>query len=131
MTNVNAINSATTVTTTSSTTAKQPGTIGKDDFLKLLVSQMKNMDPLGEGKDPTDSMAQMTQYSMLEQMQNINASTQRSSTIGLIGHTVSYTQADGTTAEGAVEQVTTVGGKLALTIGGKGGIDPATVVEVR
>jgi flagellar basal-body rod modification protein FlgD len=106
-------------------------TLGKDDFLKLLVSQMKNMDPLGEGKDPTDSMAQMTQYSMLEQMQNINASTQRSSTIGLIGHTVSYTLGDGTTAEGAVEQVTTVGGKLALTIGGKGGIDPATVVEVR
>jgi len=105
--------------------------LGKDDFLKLLVGQMKNMDPLGEGKDPTDSMAQMTQYSMLEQMQNINAATQRSSTIGLIGHTVSYTQKDGTTAEGTVEQVTTVGGKLALTIGGQGGIDPDTVVEVR
>src|SRR3954452_18436943 len=117
--------SANTVTRTANSS------LGKDDFLKLLVSQMKNMDPLGEGKDPTDSMAQMTQYSMLEQMQNINASTQRSSTIGLIGHTVSYTLADGTTSEGAVEQVTTVGGKLALTIGGKGGIDPATVVEVR
>jgi flagellar basal-body rod modification protein FlgD len=110
---------------------KTGGTLGKDDFLKLLVSQMKNMDPLGEGKDPTDSMAQMTQYSMLEQMQNINSATQRSSTIGLIGHTVSYTQGDGTTVEGTVDQVTTVGGKLALTIGGKGGIDPATVVEVR
>jgi flagellar basal-body rod modification protein FlgD len=76
-------------------------------------------------------MAQMTQYSMLEQMQNINAATQRSSTIGLIGHTVSYTQADGSTIEGTVDQVTTVGGKLALTVGGKGGIDPETVIEVR
>ena len=115
----------------SSVTRTANSSLGKDDFLKLLVGQMKNMDPLGQGKDPSDSMAQMTQYSMLEQMQNINAATQRSSTIGLIGHTVSYTQADGSTVEGTVDQVTTVGGKLALTIGGKGGIDPDTVIEVR
>ena len=120
-----------TLTSTNTATRTPSSSLGKDDFLKLLVGQMKNMDPLGEGKDPSDSMAQMTQYSMLEQMQNINAATQRSSTIGLIGHTVSYTQADGTTVEGTVDQVTTVGGKLALTIGGKGGIDPETVIEVR
>jgi flagellar basal-body rod modification protein FlgD len=119
-----------TLTSTNTATRTPSSSLGKDDFLKLLVGQMKNMDPLGEGKDPSDSMAQMTQYSMLEQMQNINAATQRSSTIGLIGHTVSYTQADGTTVEGNVDQVTTVGGKLALTVGGKGGIDPDTVVEV-
>src|SRR3954447_9910787 len=117
--------SANTVTRTANSS------LGKDDFLKLLVGQMKNMDPLGEGKDPSDTMAQMTQYSMLEQMQNINSATQRSSTIGLIGHTVSYTQADGSTAEGTVDQVTTVGGKLGLTIGDKPGIDPDTVIEVR
>jgi flagellar basal-body rod modification protein FlgD len=105
--------------------------LGKDDFLKLLVGQMQNMDPLGQGKDPSDTMAQMTQYSMLEQMQNINSATQRSSTIGLIGHTVSYTQADGSTVEGNVDQVTTVGGKLALVVGGKPGINPDSVVEVR
>ena len=68
---------------------------------------------------------------MLEQMQNINSATQRSSTIGLIGHTVSYTQADGSTVEGTVDQVTTVGGKLALTVGGKPGVNPDMVVEVR
>jgi flagellar basal-body rod modification protein FlgD len=119
------------LTGSSSTGRNANSTLGKDDFLKLLVGQMKNMDPLGAGKDPSDSMAQMTQYSMLEQMQNINTATQRSSTIGLIGHTVSYTQADGSTVEGTVDQVTTVGGKLALTVGGKGGIDPDTVVEVR
>jgi flagellar basal-body rod modification protein FlgD len=135
MATTDGVNSGTTaaeaLTGTSAPTRTASSSLGKDDFLKLLVGQMKNMDPLGEGKDPTDSMAQMTQYSMLEQMQNINAATQRSSTIGLIGHTVSYTQADGSTVEGTVDQVTTVGGKLALTIGGKGGIDPDTVIEVR
>src|SRR3954469_24816053 len=106
----------------SNTTRTANSTLGKDDFLKLLVGQMKNMDPLGAGKDPSDSMAQMTQYSMLEQMQNINAATQRSSTIGLIGHTVSYTQKETSetgsstvkNVEGVVESVQTVGGKLTL-----------------
>ena len=121
------------------TTRTANSSLGKDDFLKLLVGQMKNMDPLsGEGNDPSQSMAQMTQYSILEQLQNMNASnqamaqqTKMSSTIGLIGHTVSYSQADGTPAEGTVEQVTTAGDKVTLTIGGKAGIDPDDVIEVR
>ena len=114
------------------------GTLGKDDFLKLLVGQMKNMDPLGEGKDPTDSMAQMTQYSILEQLTNLSqanqqlaAQTKTASNIALIGKTVTYSQADGAPVSGKVEQVTTVGGKVSLTIDGKAGIDPDTVIEVR
>jgi flagellar basal-body rod modification protein FlgD len=114
------------------------GTLGKDDFLKLLVGQMKNMDPLSQsGKDPSDSMNQMTQFSMLEQITNLTQSTQAlaaqnkaSSTISLIGHDVSYAQADGTTVEGTVETVQTAGGKVSMTIDGKAGIDPDSVLEV-
>ena len=113
--------------------------LGKDDFLKLLVGQMKNMDPLGAGNsDPSQSMAQMTQYSMLEQLTNLSkaneqlaAQTKTASTIALIGKTVTYSQADGTPATGTVEQVATAGGKLSLTVDGKAGIDPDTVIEVR
>jgi flagellar basal-body rod modification protein FlgD len=107
------------------------GTLGKDDFLKLLVGQMQNMDPLGAGKDPSDSMQQMTQYSILEQLTNLSTSTKMSSTLALIGHTVTYSNTDGTSAEGAVESVQTVGGKTTLTVGGKGGINPDTVLQVR
>jgi flagellar basal-body rod modification protein FlgD len=110
-------------------------TLGKDDFLKLLVGQMKNMDPLAEGgSDPSQSMAQMTQFSMLEQLTNLSQSTKASSTLGLIGRTVTYTQTDGntvSTVEGLVESVQTVDGKASLTVGGKGGIDPDTVLQVR
>jgi flagellar basal-body rod modification protein FlgD len=120
------------------TTRTTGGTLGKDDFLKLLVGQMKNMDPLGAGKDPSDSMAQMTQYSMLEQMQNMSASTSAlmaqtkvSSTINLIGRTVSYSQDNGQPVEGVVEKVETAGTKVTLTIGGKPGIEPDRVLEVR
>ena len=106
--------------------------LGKDDFLKLLVGQMKNMDPLGaSNSDPSQSMAQMTQYSILEQLTNLSESTKHSSTLTLIGRTVTYSKEDGTTAEGEVESVQTVGGKLTLTIGGTGGIDPDAVLEVR
>jgi len=44
----------------------------KDTFLKLLVAQIKNQNPL----NPTDSvqfLGQLTQYSELEQLMNINA----------------------------------------------------------
>lgn len=131
----------TTDTLTSSTnqvTRNTGGTLGKDDFLKLLVSQMKNMDPLGAGKDPADSMAQMTQYSMLEQLTNLSNSnkalvqqTKVSATVNLIGRTVSYSQENGTPVTGVVEKVETAGDKVTLTIGGKPGIDPDTVLEVR
>ena len=122
-----------------SVTRNTGGTLGKDDFLKLLVGQMKNMDPLGAGdKDPADSMAQMTQYSILEQLTNLGKTnealaqqTKLSSTIGLIGRTVSYSKEDGTTVEGTVEKVETAGDKITLTIAGTPGIDPDSVLEVR
>src|SRR5829696_9265186 len=111
-----------TLTSTSTATRTASSSLGKDDFLKLLVGQMKNMDPLGAGKDPADSMAQMTQYSMLEQLTNLSnsnkelaAQTKRASTIALLGKTVSYSKADGTPAEGLVEKVETAGDKVTLT----------------
>ncbi len=120
-------------------TRNTSGTLGKDDFLKLLVGQMKNMDPLGAGSsDPSQSMAQMTQYSILEQLTNLSesnkslaAQTKVNSTVALIGRTVSYSGADGNPVEGVVEKVETAGDKVTLTIGGKPGIDPDDVLEVR
>jgi flagellar basal-body rod modification protein FlgD len=130
---------ALTSTTGSSTTRTTGSSLGKDDFLKLLVGQMKNMDPLGaQNSDPSQSMAQMTQFSMLEQLTNLSQSTQAlaaqsksSSSVGLIGHTVSYSKEDGASAEGKVESVQTAGGKVSLTIAGIAGIDPDKVLEVR
>jgi len=114
------------------TTRTANSTLGKDDFLKLLVGQMKNMDPLAEGgSDPSQSMAQMTQYSILEQLQNLSQTNKLSSTYSLIGHEVTYAEADGTSVQGTVESVQTVGGKSTLTIDGKGNINPDLVIEVR
>jgi flagellar basal-body rod modification protein FlgD len=134
MATTNGVTGSTTDALTSSGSTVQRntgGTLGKDDFLKLLVGQMRNMDPLGAGKDPADSMQQMTQYSILEQLTNLSGSTKTSSTLALIGRTVTYSKPDGTSAEGAVESVQSVDGKLTLTVGGQGGINPDSVLQVR
>ena len=47
------------------------GTMGKDQFLKLLIAQMQNQDPL----NPMDGMqfaSQLAQFSSVEQLQQLN-----------------------------------------------------------
>jgi flagellar basal-body rod modification protein FlgD len=55
--------------TASSSTQTQ--TLGKDDFLKLLVTQLQNQDPLNPA-DSTQFVAQLAQFSSLEQLTNVN-----------------------------------------------------------
>lgn len=83
-------------TTTSTSTAKNA--LDKDGFLKLLVAQLQNQDPTGEGQDPNQMVQQLTSFSSLEQAQQTNSlltglQTQtaglfQAQTAGLVGKTV-------------------------------------------
>lgn len=66
MSTVTGINSGTTA---SSQVTKS--VMGKDDFLKMLLAQLKHQDPLNP-VDSKDFAAQLAQFSSLEQLQNIN-----------------------------------------------------------
>lgn len=47
--------------------------LGKDDFLAIMAAQLQYQDPLSGG-DNTQYVAQLAQFSSLEQMQNLNLS---------------------------------------------------------
>lgn len=120
-----AVNSAPSAASTTRT--RDPTTLGKDDFLKLLIGQMQNQDPL----NPTDGaeyMGQMTQFSILEQITNLGSTTSAAASneydqnaIGLIGKEISYLRIDGSnlrTYSGRVESVTFTSSGPQLTLSG-------------
>lgn len=61
--------------------------LGKDDFLKILVAQMGNQNPMEPTSD-TEFIAQLAQFSVLEQMQSLNSGFMRSQAYSLIGKSV-------------------------------------------
>lgn len=78
------------------TTASDNSLMGKDVFLQLLITEMRYQDPLSPISNQ-ESIAQLAQFSVLEQMQNVNANLEylhglyaKSSLASLIGKTVTY-----------------------------------------
>ena len=66
------------------------GELDKNAFLTLLITQMKYQDPLNPTEDK-EFLAQMAQFTSLEQMQNMNKLTGQSQAFDLVGKTVSGT----------------------------------------
>ena len=102
-------------------TADELNKLGKDSFLKLLVAQMENQDPM-QPQSNTEWVSQLATYSTLEQMQNMNAVMTNSQAFGLIGQDVivATKNADGkeSTISGKVDFVSVKGNKSYLSIDG-------------
>jgi flagellar basal-body rod modification protein FlgD len=106
------------------TTGKtQTNTLGKDDFMKLLVAQLKYQDPSSPA-DPSAFMAQTAQFTMVEKLTDMATAQQQMVTAqlqfgasNLVGKTVSYTGTDGVEANGLVTAATFSGSNPTVHIG--------------
>ena len=94
-----------------------PNGLGKDDFLKLLLAQLANQDPLKPMEDK-EFIAQLAQFNSLEQMTQVNthlvdmlAGMSLSQASSLIGKFVEAGQ-----FSGVVNAVTMADGKAKVTL---------------
>ncbi len=62
---------------TATTATKGKSALGKDDFLKLLIVQLRNQDPMDPMKG-TEFATQLAQFSSVEQLSNISSSLSES-----------------------------------------------------
>lgn len=95
--------------------------LDKDTFIQLLVTQMKYQDPLNP-MDNSEMLAQLAQFTALEQMMNVSQASQKQLASGMIGKYVEYYSTDSTTGAsgyqyGKVDYVNLNGDTPTLGIG--------------
>lgn len=107
--------------TSQKTERKSGDTLDKEDFLLLLVTQMQYQDPL-EPTSNTEYVAQLAQFSELEQMQNLNSTTVNTSAYNLVGKEVLLNQTlssgDVVEVQGTVDYVTIQNGTAYVSVNG-------------
>lgn len=105
---------------TAAATKSSGDELGKDAFLNLLVTQLQNQDPLNPTEDK-DFLAQMAQFSSLEQMQNLNSSFQVSQGNDMVGKVITATVVDeatqqSSTVQGYVDSIKINSGSVYLVV---------------
>ncbi len=125
-----AVQNASLTAATNSTVSTLPASqqLGQTDFLKLLVTQLQNQDPL-KPVDNQDFIAQLAQFSQLEQstqqvsllqqMISTQNASQEYSLIPLIGHQVSVAGSSSSfqvTSGGATLNYTLAGNAAAVSV---------------
>jgi flagellar basal-body rod modification protein FlgD len=137
MANVTAASQASTTRTLEelNKTRNTGKSLGQDDFLKILVAQMSNQDPM-EPTGNAEFLAQMAQFTMLEQIKEMSASFSTSQAYSMVGKYVYVQNGDDGLIFGKVDGVVKEKGTNYLLIGGKtydaadvAGVMDSTAVE--
>ncbi|MFC4768789.1 flagellar hook capping FlgD N-terminal domain-containing protein [Effusibacillus consociatus] len=96
--------------------------LGKDEFLKILLTQLKYQDPMSPMQD-REFITQMAQFSALEQMTNTAhglEKLQKINSLGiafnLVGANVTYKKSDGGDVQGKVTGAEMVNGVMQLRV---------------
>jgi len=106
--------------------ASQANTLGLQDFLKILLTQLNYQDPL-KPMDNQEFMAQMAQFTALEQSQRLNdkldlliANQAALQSVGLIGRTVDVSTDSGNVT-GTVTSLSLQGEQPKVSVSTSGG----------
>ena len=122
MTTTSATTGTTTGTTSSSSTTGTDNTLNYDDFLQLLVAQLKNQDPTNP-TDATTFVSQLASFSAVEQQVNTNSKLDALLTQTELSQAGSVIGLTATSSDGSVSgtiasvQITSSGSVATLTNG--------------
>jgi flagellar basal-body rod modification protein FlgD len=112
-----------TSTTTSSASSATASTDFQSSFMKLLMAQLKNQNPM-DPVDDKDLLTQMAQLNSLSELQKISDKLDKStnaslfsSASNLIGKTVTASTDDETYVTGVVSSVQCLNNEYTVTIG--------------
>lgn len=121
---------------TTPTPTNSSASLDENEFLQLMVTQLKDQDPL----NPTDTssyLSQLAQFTALEQETNtatntlqLESANQKTEALSLLGQSVTYTDAQGNSASGVVTSIDLTGSSPTLTIGATSGITTSQVQSV-
>ena len=92
----------------SSYTSSSSDLVSQDTFLKLLVTQLENQDPLNP-QDSSQFVSQLASFSALEQMTSMNTTMEtvlETSITGVIGKSVTIVDSSGNEVTGTVSGIT-------------------------
>lgn len=106
-----------TATSRGTRIVKKGNELDKDAFLKILVAELTNQDPLN-AQDTTAYISQLAQFTDLEQMKNLNNTMTFNSASDLIGKTVALDKYDEHNRQyfGIVKDVNKNGENITITV---------------
>ncbi len=112
----------TSASATSSSSEKVNNNLDKEDFLNLLVAQMKYQDPL-EPQSNTEYVSQLATFTQVESLENMANTTENLQADNLVGKTVVMRPTSSVTGEtseitGVVDYVMTEGSNVYLSVNG-------------
>lgn len=120
---MSSISNTSNYASSTSQTADRFNDLGVSDFLKLMVTELQNQDPL----DPMDNSQMLQQLSQIRQitssdqltrtLESVSLGQTVSTASSLIGKTVTGTDVLGETISGQVQRVVFDGGKPRLHVG--------------
>lgn len=120
---------STTSTAAGGVPAGEGQSLGKDDFLKLMIAELQAQNPL-QPANGTEYVSELAQFTQLEQTTNLAESSERQQAVQLIGRTVTCVGPSGEALAGQVQSVQMAGSTTTLTVSGIGGVLPSSVKEV-